>query len=100
MHKLIIRPKAKREMHKAKRWYNKKEAGLGDSLLEEANQKVVKLALTPLMHSIFRYNLRRSSLQRFPYSILYLVESSTVIIIAFLHHKQDIDSNLEGRIEN
>ena len=99
MTKLEFSPHAKRDLQNIKRWYNRKQEGLGLSFIHEVDSKLEGLLKTPLMHGVHFQNIRRAPIHVFPYTIFYRASAELVEIVAICHHKQDIARILNKRIE-
>jgi len=91
-------PQAQRDLQKIKRWYNRKQKGLGVSFVHEIDSKLQGLLNTPLMHGVYFQDIRRAPIHIFPYTILYRVSKELVEIVAICHHKQDIARIVKKRI--
>ena len=77
------------EIDDALSWYREQGPELPDRLLREIRISIDKLAPFPeAFHTLFE-PYRRLRLVRFPYSLVFRVESDTIIIVAFLHQQSD-----------
>lgn len=85
MKKAIFLRSAEDEMTDAADYYESQVKGLGSAFLLEVREAVNTIEIDPEMWAIVRGNVRRRLVRRFPYSILYKIESSQIVIIAVMH---------------
>jgi len=70
-------------------WYDSQSHGLGTQFLDDLDRAVRRILAYPLASKKIEEGLRRCLLSRFPYGIIYGIDSETVIIIAVAHlHRQ------------
>src|SRR5947209_6986971 len=81
----FVRPEAQTDIREAARWYEDREFGLGLRFLREVRTSLQHIADNPLMFPVIEEDVRRSLLQKFPYSIYFVNESEAIAIIAVLH---------------
>lgn len=99
MNNLKLTPEAKADLRLARRWYNKREEGLGKRFTTAIETKLETLVKAPLIHGQVHPQVRRAPVPVFPYSILYRVIGGTVQVVAVLHHKQNLQDILKARID-
>lgn len=87
--RLVLRRRAKLDLLEARRWYDARQQGLGDSLLEEVTATLELLQEHPEIHPRVDDRVRRAGLRRFPYGIFYIVGSEAVRVIAILHNARN-----------
>ncbi len=81
----FLRP-AEEEMTEASLFYEAASTGLGNSFLDDVQRVVDSLREHPYLgHGVVR-NLRRMLLHRFPFSLIYSVETDEILIVAVAHH--------------
>jgi len=85
MAKLIYDPLAKVEIKEAAAYYENCREGLGKAFLETIERNVQKLAENPLHYRKIRGRFRRCIVNRFPYGIIYSIESDFIFIAAVMH---------------
>jgi plasmid stabilization system protein ParE len=76
---------AEQEMLNAAHYYELQVAGLGDAFLDKIESATSDIAEHPERWPIVRQNIRRRLIHRFPYSLLYRIESQSVVILAVAH---------------
>ncbi|MGH8279711.1 MAG: type II toxin-antitoxin system RelE/ParE family toxin [Gammaproteobacteria bacterium] len=87
------------EFQTARRYYDQQVPGWGETFAEEVRAALQRLRQWPLAFPVERGDIRRMLLGRFPYKILYSVESDHLYIIALAHQHRKPDYWV-GRIES
>ena len=78
-------PPAEEEMVAAAQFYESHSHGLGAEFLDEVQRSVQVLSSNPRTAPVIKAGIRRRLLKRFPFGILYAVESDTVVVLAVMH---------------
>ena len=78
-------------------WYESKQPGLGADFIEDFRCAYHRLREFPLFYSVRFANVRRLNLERFPYSIFYVVTAHEIRVLAILHGSRDTESILAQR---
>lgn len=86
---LIVRPEAEQDLSEAFHWYEKQRTGLGHDLLLQVDAGFRFLERTPLVFPKIYREIRRHLIKRFPYKIFYLMEETTVVILAVVYGGRD-----------
>jgi plasmid stabilization system protein ParE len=86
---LIFSPEARQEFDEAERYYNRQVPGLGARLRAEIRAALPRIRRWPLSCPKERGDIRRLTLSRFPYKLLYSVESDHIYIIAVAHQHRE-----------
>ena len=76
---------AKREIRDAFAWYEEQESGLGAAFLSEMDSALARIKQYPESCPIYRDNVRRVLLGRFPYAVWYSIESKGIVVFAVTH---------------
>ncbi len=76
------------EMMEAAQYYENRAFGLGASFLDAVEEAVDKVSAEPEAYQLVGNEVRQKLLQRFPYSILYVVGDDRIRILAVPHHKR------------
>jgi plasmid stabilization system protein ParE len=76
---------AEEEMTEAAKFYEEQAHGLGTEFLDDVQNAVDRLLDNSLLGHEIGHSLRRILLTRFPYSIIYTIESEYILIIAVAH---------------
>lgn len=73
------------EMLDAARYYELQATGLGRDFLEKIDSVLKSIAECPESCPAITFNVRRRLIHRFPYGLLYRLESQEIIILAVMH---------------
>ena len=79
---------ADEELREAARYYEKEAAGLGLAFLSAVHGAVHEIETNPEAWAIVRQSIRKKTLFRFLYNLLYSTNSDVILIIAVAHHKR------------
>ena len=79
---------AKLEIDDAQEYYNLQTNKLGDSFKDDVKACIDRIVLFPELYPRVVQDVRKSLLHRFPYSLFYIVESSTIIILSVAHQSR------------
>jgi len=90
---LVVRPEAIEALLASARWHNERRSGLGDELIDEAWGSLERIQAAPEAFARYEFyrgsnEVRRAGLSRFPYSVIVLVESDFVAVLAFAPDKR------------
>ena len=85
MTKTAFDPLAEAELAEAIAYYDGISPDLGDAFLEETTRVVEQLLEFPLSVPVWKGELRRRPLFRFPYSLVFVFENGVVYVVAVLH---------------
>jgi toxin ParE1/3/4 len=81
-------PLAESELLDATRYYEERRRGVGRSFLTEVRRCIQLVLRNPQIGTLLGDNVRRKTLRRFPYSLLYIQDSSGITILAVMHQKR------------
>ena len=82
---VIFLPEAEEEMVEASLYYQTQSPRLGVEFLSEVERAVKSIAASPNTWPILEGDLRRRLTKRFPFGILYRIESAAIVAIAVAH---------------
>jgi len=91
MTRILFSKIAKFEMDDAARLYELEYPGLGKSFKNEVKKAAMRIAEYPKAWSVERGEVRKCLLHRFPYKLLYSIESDHIFIIAVAHQHRKPD---------
>jgi hypothetical protein len=77
---------AEEEMSEASVFYDAASSGLGNDFLDDVQQAIDRLREYPQAGKVATSRLRRMLLHRFPFSIIYSVETDLILVVAIAHH--------------
>lgn len=84
-------PDAAQELQNAALYYQHQQAGLGEAFLSEVEKAEYLLQTAPKAWTKLDKNIRRISLQRFPYHLIYTLKPENIIVLAVSHHRRHPD---------
>src|SRR5438874_1872718 len=86
---LIIIPEAALDVQSNHMWYENKQNGLGDQLVQEIEKTVQRVHQHPLRQPIIAHEVRRAPVNRFHFVVYYLIDENKVVVIAIGHQRRD-----------
>jgi len=89
--KIIFSKLAQRELEDAIHYHELEYSGLGKKFKEEIKKAVHRITEYPQAWSIERSEVRKCLLHKFPYKLLYSIESDHIFIIAVAHQHRKPD---------
>jgi len=88
-YRLLIRPRAERDLIEAQQWYEAQRPGLGREFRAEVDKILAQLPSHPLMYPLVQERAHRAVVARFPYLVYYLVAGDRISVIACFHGHRD-----------
>lgn len=90
--KARLHEEAEYELAEASRWYEDKSEGLGSQFLAAILNGIAQIQRDPERYQRVDGEVRVFRLSRFPYKILYSIDSTpTLIVLCVMHHKRRPD---------
>jgi len=89
--RVIFSTLAKQELEDAARYYELEQEGLGRRFRAEVKRAARRIARYPRAWSIERGDIRKCSLYKFPYKLLYSIEQDHIFIVAVAHQHRRPD---------
>ncbi len=80
---------ARLELIEAQDWYEGEVTGLGRRFRNAVDELVERMSSNPRQFPVVYKNIRRALLHRFPYSLFFVVNGETLLIIACFHASRD-----------
>ncbi len=87
--RLVLAPEAEVDLTGAYIWYEQQRPGLGEEFLSAADACMEGIRRHPEMHPLIHETFRRALLRRFPYTVFYEYEETTVTIYGVFHTSRD-----------
>ncbi len=84
-----LTPEAELDLVEAIQWYDERDPEVGDDFLRRVYQRIASLERNPRLYPIIHRQMRRALVRRFPFQILYEIESEEIIIYAIYHSARD-----------
>lgn len=88
-HRLIVRPRAERDILRAYRYYESELAGLGIQFLESLDDGFERISAYPLHYAEIAGGIRRKLLNKFPYGLFFVFEHEEVRVLSILQQSQN-----------
>ena len=70
-------------------WYESQRKGLGFKFLDCLEETVNRIIESPKLYSIQHKRLRGALTRRFPFTVFYTIEKTTIIVHAVFDNRQD-----------
>ena len=75
-------------MTEAALFYEAAKAGLGDALLDDIQHAIDTVRERPHLGVEVAYGFRRVLLRRFPFSIVYAIDDSQIVVVTAAHQRR------------
>jgi plasmid stabilization system protein ParE len=85
---VVFLNEAEQELLEAALFYEKQARGLGKNFMEEVYQSIEHIVNFPLNSQKLTDDIRRKLLKRYPFGVLYRIDSETIVIIAVMNLKR------------
>ena len=86
--KVVFHPAASDEIVETTAYYEDEVPGLGDGFITEVKKVIEVLNDQPEIGQRVGEQFRRIILARFPYSLIYSIESDRIWVVAVAHHRR------------
>lgn len=83
--RLLIHPDAVDEAEAALAWYANRSDAAAQAFLDELDRTISKIALDPNHYQLHEFDTRRAVLRRFPYVVVFRIDTGGIEIIALMH---------------
>lgn len=83
--KVSFHPQARDEFHQTVEYYEEKQPGLGLDFADEVYSALQRIVSFPEAWPTLAEDIRRALIHRFPYGVLYAVESDEIYVIAVMN---------------
>ena len=90
--KLVVRRIAENEMEEAVAWYHEISPELAGRFARAVDLAYQRILSNPQRHGFGHFGTRHCQLKSFPYQIHYLVEATSVVIMAVFNTHRDPES--------
>ena len=85
-YRLIVRPKAEKDIRRAYRWYETELEGLSMQFLHEVNEGFEMISANPRHYAEIAGGIRRKLPNKFPYGVFFVFEDQEVRVLAVMNH--------------
>lgn len=89
MFRVIFTQAARLELIEAQDWYEGEAPGLGRRFREAIDHLTERMSANPRQFPVVFKDVRRALLRRFPYSLFFVIEGETLLVIACFHASRD-----------
>ncbi|MFA5920228.1 MAG: type II toxin-antitoxin system RelE/ParE family toxin [Methylococcaceae bacterium] len=76
---------AQTELDEAFNWYEAQQLNLGVQFLTEFDAAIRRIVTYPKSYALLGSDVRRCLIKRFPYGVLYGIDTDTIVIVAVAH---------------
>jgi plasmid stabilization system protein ParE len=83
-----IHESAEAELNEAADFYDRVSIGLGAKFIEEIERAIGSIKQFPEASPLIRDRVRKKTLKRFPYSLIYSIRPGEIRILAVAHQKR------------
>ena len=90
-YKIEIRPLATIEIIEAYDWYEAQRESLGLEFLDELEKFYGTLLRNPSTYSYYERPVRQGVIKKFPYTVVYEIFDSTIVIYSVFMYRQNPD---------
>ena len=88
-YRAILEPAAEDELRIAHAWYQQKGPTLGNAFLDSVGAVISAIERNPLLYPVVHQDIRRAVVKRFPYCLYFVIEGSSLQVIALFHGRRD-----------
>jgi len=86
--RVSFHPAADAEVEHAQAWYEERSVLAAAGFLQELTRAIQRLRLTPELYPPAEHGTRRLLLDRYPFSVVYILRREEIFIVAVAHHKR------------
>ena len=84
-YELVVRSRAKADMRRAAKWYEKQRKGLGVDFVAEVDNAIRRIEANPEQYQVTYKDVRHAIACRFPYGVFYRIRGNRIVISAVVH---------------
>lgn len=97
MTSVIVQPQAQVDIDEALGWYSQRDPTIAGRLMVELDIVFDRIGDNPTQFPVVDDGVRRALLQKFPYSVYFVVAGDLAAVVAVLHQRRrPIDWNRRG----
>jgi plasmid stabilization system protein ParE len=89
VYEVIMPADAEQDVDEAILWYEEQQTGLGLRFYFSLLQRLESLKANPTYYTFIHKEYRRITIDPFPYSIVYKVYDTTVVVLAVFHQSKN-----------
>ena len=88
MLKLKFHPEVSSEIKSSYLWYQEQAKGLGEAFIDELENSYQAIIEFPQIWPLFQKKFRKFLLAKFPFSVIYRENNSTIYVVAVMHNSR------------
>ena len=88
-YELLLRGRAKADIRRAAKWYERHREGLGRNFVAEVDAALALIEANPEQYEVVHREIRHTILRRFPYGVFYRIRTTKISVFAVMHLKRD-----------
>ena len=86
---LLVRGRAKADIRRAAKWYERQKEGLGKRFVAEVDAALERIEANPEQYQIVHRNIRHAITRDFPYGVFYRIRGNKISVFAVVHLDRD-----------
>jgi plasmid stabilization system protein ParE len=88
---VVLTSEARADLAQAAAWYRERSIRVAEAFLCAVTAALTRIETNPTSQVVVDKDTgsRRALLRRFPYRVIYVVDGTTVVVIAVIHHRRD-----------
>ena len=87
---LLVRGRAKADIRRAAKWYEKQREGLGRQFIAEVDAALERIQANPQQYQVLHRDIRHAITRHFPYGVFYRLRDHKISVFAVVHlHRED-----------
>jgi plasmid stabilization system protein ParE len=84
-YELVVRGRAKADIRRAAKWYERQREGLGVDFVSEVDNAIRRIETNPEQFQVIHEDIRHAITRRFPYGVFYRIRKTRIVVSAVLH---------------
>ena len=84
-YELVVRSRAKADIRRAAKWYEKQRKGLGIDFVSEVDTAMRRIEANPEQYQMIYKELRHAITRRFPYGVFCRIRGTRIVVSAVAH---------------
>lgn len=86
---VVYREIAEVEYDEAAAFFDRRQAGLGRTLIAEVEATLDTISANPKRYPTVHRDIREAPVERFPYCVYYRIRSGRIIVLSVFHQSRD-----------
>lgn len=99
MYAIAYLPNALEDYEQTIVWYSKHSISATENFIAEVRKKIEAIKINPAQFKNKYKNYYETSLEKFPFDIVYIIEQERVVIVSIYHHKRNPKRKYRARRE-